>query len=150
MSDRVPTELRSAAMDWKDLLLFAAAFGIVVVGLTAWAEVAGEPPRWMTKVVIVGGLATPLALRRFIFGWPALPPPKEGALWSLVSMLGILAALFGVAAAALGVYPLWNGRALHAGLVGGGLAAVVAGSVLTALRYPRSNLPSARAIRQKE
>lgn len=150
MPEPVPTELRTAAFDWKDLLLFAAGFVLVITLLTVWAELAGEPPRWATKVLLAVGIAAPVALRRLVFGWPALPPPKETALWSLLSMLGILVALVGMGAAALGAWAMWNGRPLHLPLAGGGLGAVAIGSVLTALRYPRSNLPAARAVRRQK
>ena len=150
MPSPAPTELHTAAFDWKDLLLFAAGFVLVVAGLTAWSELVGDPPRWVTKVGIVIGVAAPLALRRLVFGWPALPAPREGSLWSLLSMLGIFIALIGMGAAALGVFPLWHGRPMHGGLVGGGLGAIAVASALTALRYPRSNLPEARAVRPKQ
>lgn len=145
-----PTELRSATLDWKDLLLFASGFVLVISGLTAWAELVGEPPARVTKGVILVGVAAPLALRRVVFGWPALPPPREGFVWSLLSMIGIFLALFGMAAAALGVFQLWNGRPMHLGLVGGGLGAMIVASVLTALRHPRSQLPEARAVRRQK
>ncbi len=143
------TELRTAAMDWKDLLLFAVGYVEVIVVLVAWTELAGEPSRLVTRIVIVVGMFGPLALRRALFGWPALPPPKEGLGWSLLSMLALLIALFGMGAAALGVFPLWHGRAVHQGLVGGGLAALALGSALVAMRYPRSSLPEARARRSR-
>lgn len=150
MPSPVPTELRTAAFDWKDLVLFAAGYVLVVAGLTAWGELIGEPPRWVTRIVIVVGMAAPLVLRRLVFGWPALPPPHEGVLWSLLSMLAIFMALFGMGAAALGVFPLWHGRAIHVGLVAGGLAAVAIASMLAALRYPRSQLPEARTVRRQK
>lgn len=140
-----PTELRATAYDWKDLVLFAASFIVVVAGLTIW-----ETSALVMKVVIIVGVSAPLAIRRLVFGWPALPPPKEGVGWSLLSMLGIFTGLFGMGAAALGVFPMWDGRGVHGGLVGGGLGAVVVASALISARYPRSNLPSARAVRQKE
>lgn len=65
-------------------------------------------------------------------------------------MLGIFMALVGMLFAAIGVSPLWHGRAVHGGSFGFGLGAVVVASAMISARYPRSNLPSARAIRQKE
>jgi len=146
MTPPAPTELRTAAFDWKDLVLFAAGYVIVVAGLTTWAELAGEPSRRVVGIVIIVGMGAPLGLRRLLFGWPALPPPKEGFGWSLISMVAIFVALIGMAAAALGVYPLWHGRPMSFALVGGGLGAVAVASVLTALRYPRSTLPAARSL----
>ena len=146
MPEPAPTELRTVAFDWKDLVLFAASFVLVVLGLAAW-----EPQRLASTIVIILGVGAPLALRRLAFGWPALPPPKKGGAWSLLSMLGIFCALIGMLVAALGVSPLWHGRAVHGGVVGGGLGAVILASVLISARYPRSNLPAARAVpRQKE
>jgi hypothetical protein len=148
MATPVPSELRSTAFDWKDLVLFAAGYVVVVIGLTAFDELIGDPPLGVTRGVLALGVLGPIALRRLIFGWPALPAPKEGFGWSLLSMLGILVALFGMGAAALGVFPLWHARPIHWGLVCGGLGAVVVGAALTAIRYPRSILPEARAVRR--
>ena len=145
MPEPAPTELRTVAFDWKDLVLFAASFVLVVLGLAAW-----EPQRLASTIVIIVGVGVPLALRRIVFGWPALPPPKEGGAWSLLSMLGIFMALIGMLVAVAGVSPLLNGRAVHGGVLGGGLGAVIVASLLISARYPRSNLPSARAVRQKE
>ena len=145
-----PTELRTVAFDGKDLVLFSAGFVLVVAGLSAWDALWGYPSQWVATTVIIFAVAAPLALRRAVFGWPALPPPKEGFGWSLVSMIGLLVGLGGMGAAAVGVYPLWNGRPLHLGLIAGGLGAVVIASALTALRYPKSDLPSARAVRRQK
>jgi hypothetical protein len=145
-----PTELRGTAFDWKDLVLFATGYVLVIAGLSAWDELWGAPSRWATRGVILVGMLGPFALRRALFGWPALPPPKEGFGWSLLSMLAIFVALIGMGAAALAAWAMWNGRPLHLPLAGGGLGAVAIGSVLTALRYPRSNLPAARAVRRQK
>ncbi len=145
METPTPSTLRTTAFDWKDLVLFAAGFVAVIAGLTAWSEIAGDPGKAVTKVVFITLILGPLGVRRLIFGWPALPPPKEGMHWSLLSMLGILIAIFGMGAAAMGAYPLWMERAAHLGLISGGIGAVVVGAALTALRYPRSPIPEARA-----
>lgn len=139
------TELRTTAFDWKDLVLFAVGFVAVIAGLSAWSWLSGGPHKVVTGGLFLSGVIGPMFLRRLIFGWPALPPPKPGVHWSLLSMLGILFALFGMGAAALGAYPLWDGRGAHLGLISGGLGAVVVGAALTALRYPRSPIPEARA-----
>jgi len=145
METTPPSDLRTTAFDWKDLVLFAVGFVVVVAALSAWAEIAGEPGKAVTRVVFLTGVFAPIGVRRLIFGRPALPPPKEGFHWSLLSMLGIFMALFGTAAAALGAYPMWLGRDPHFGLIFGGLGAVIVGAALTALRYPRSPIPAARA-----
>jgi len=150
MDTPTPSQLRTTAFDWKDLVLFAVGFVVAIAALSAWAELRGEPGKAVTRIVFLTGIFGPIGLRRLIFGWPALPAPKEGFHWSLLSMLGIFTALFGTGAAALGAYPMWLGRDAHLGLISGGLGAVIVGAALTALRYPRSVLPEARALPRRE
>jgi len=151
MPEPVPENLRSTALDWKDLVLFAVGFVGVIGSLSAWSELSGEPGKQVTRIVFLVGLVIPLGARRLLFGWPALPEPRVGFHWSLLSMLGIFAALIGTGTAAIGAYPLWFGREAHLGVIFGGLGAVVLGAAMTAARYPRSPVPEARArLRQKE
>lgn len=147
MQEPLPDLRRIAAFDWKDLLLVAAGWQVIIAVLSALPPLTGRSGKSAVQLAVLVGVVAPLVARRWIFGVPALGEPKTGIGWSMLSMLGILAALGGMGVAAIGAYPLWDGGEARLGLVSGGLGAVVFGAVATALRYkPRSALPGIRPV----
>lgn len=83
-------------MDWIDGLLGAGGF-LFGVGLVVAGKSAGLPLEGKIGGSVAAALAlAPIALRRVIFGRPHLAPPREGAVWSLVSIASLFATLFGL------------------------------------------------------
>lgn len=83
--------------DWKDGLLVCGGFllGIAVLALLkgTFGLHADDGVVELVGLLSIGG---PLAARRAIFGAPDLPEPRRGALASLMSIVGLLATLFGL------------------------------------------------------
>ena len=94
-------------LDWFDAVLFAFGFALAAVlavvldsfGWDSTSEVAVE----CSMLVFVAG---PLFLRRKFFGAPNVGELKDGALWSLLSMVGLLLILFGTGLFGLSVLGL--------------------------------------------
>lgn len=93
--------------DWKDGLLFTGGFVLTVAGASALHDLGGVD---LGRKEIQAGLTVlafgPLVVRRVLFGAPQLPEPRKGIVWSLVSMLGLLAMVFGIGVLALSTFPL--------------------------------------------
>jgi hypothetical protein len=88
--------------DWKDSLLVAAGFVVCVtatmlLGRLLDIEVSEGFLQFMVGATVLG---FPLARRR-IFGQPQLPEPRRGILWSALSVVGLLASIFGMALIAI-------------------------------------------------
>jgi hypothetical protein len=89
--------------DWIDGLLFAAGFvsyiGILIAAQQMFGFEVPEHPAYGT-----GGLGVVFVfytLRRKIFGAPQHLPPRKGAAWSLISILGLFCILSGTFAWAM-------------------------------------------------
>jgi hypothetical protein len=93
-------------LDWKDGLLFAAGFVLVIVICSSAAAFGVGVDRWSMRGFVYTLAVGPIAARRFIFGAPALPAPRTGVFASLLSIGGLFATLFGTAAFAFGTHTL--------------------------------------------
>lgn len=91
--------------DWKDGLLVCGGFLLGIAALfmlrtTFDVDVEGDDG--IVELVGLLALGGPVAARRAIFGVPELPEPRSGPLASLLSIVGLLATLFGMLALAAG------------------------------------------------
>ena len=76
-------------MDWLDGLLIALFFG-------GGIALSSFFPNWSALAIDIstGGVFFAPVLRRFVLGPPQLPPPREGVLWRIISILGLLMIFF--------------------------------------------------------
>ncbi len=92
--------------DWKDGLLLCTGFVGCIGVLLGLKEAFGvSADEGLVELVGLVTMAGPVVLRRLIFGAPELPEPRRGALPTLLSIVGLLASLFGLLA--------FGGGALH-------------------------------------
>lgn len=96
----------SGAFDWLDGLLFSLGFVLVIGVATTLGRAAGIDVNRGAGRLVLALVFAPLGLRRVLFGAPVLPEPRPGALGSLLSIVGLLASLFGAGALALGGWGL--------------------------------------------
>ncbi|MCB9538498.1 MAG: hypothetical protein H6704_19790 [Myxococcales bacterium] len=82
--------LRRVTLDWKDALLFGFGFAGAIAAATLFPEAHEPLSHFAVAIALV-----PSLVRRRLFG-PVIPPrTRRGALWSMVSMLGLLLVLAG-------------------------------------------------------
>lgn len=87
-------------VDWLDALLFALGFVLALVAVIALQSLGvAVNDDSEEEVLATGAIALslgPILLRRKLFGAPNLPEPRQGPLWSLLSITGILMIMAGV------------------------------------------------------
>lgn len=87
-------------MDWLDALLPALGFVLALVAVIARDSLGvAVNDDFLEELLALGAIALalgPVLLRRKLFGAPKLPEPRQGPLWSLLSILGILTVMAGV------------------------------------------------------
>ena len=83
--------------------MFALGFvGVIAIATVLESAFGLRLGRGGIKVAVLALGFGPAAARRLIFGAPKLPPPRTGALWSLVSIVGLLCLIAGVGGFAIG------------------------------------------------
>jgi len=119
--------------DWKDGLLISASLLLTVGSLATLSQhfdvTISDVIMKFTVFVMIAG---PVALRRVVFGAPVLPEPRTGALASIVSMLGLLATIFGMALVVLGALSINS----SGGILVTGVLLLGFGSLASWWRYP--------------
>lgn len=86
----------NAKFDWKDGLLISGGFVAFVGAAVVMKEAFDlELGRNAFRGAAVAALFGPVAVRRAVFGAPVLPPPRQGVMSSITSMVGLLATLLG-------------------------------------------------------
>src|SRR5262249_3304166 len=100
-------DLKPLRFDGRDAFLLLGGFvGVVLLCTLLSIHAHVDVPKGAIKVGICGMLVLPL-LRRKLFGQPAARTPREGILWSLLSMVSLflmLAAFVAALLAAVSVY----------------------------------------------
>lgn len=88
--------------DWKDSLLIAAGFVVcVTIASTIERWVGIKVSRELMELIVYASiLGFPLARRR-LWGEPQLPEPRRGFFASLLSIIGLLATIAGMALLAI-------------------------------------------------
>ena len=80
---------KDVGMDWVDGVCISAMFGF---GIGIPTFVPGLES--MSSSIAIGGVLLAPAVRRYLFGPPKYKYPKEGAIYSLTSLLGLLLMFF--------------------------------------------------------
>ena len=80
---------KNLSMDWVDGVCISAMFGF---GIGIPTFIPGLES--MSSSIAIGGVLLAPAIRRYLFGPPKYKSPKEGAFYSLVSLLGLLLMFF--------------------------------------------------------
>ena len=80
---------KDVGMDWVDGVFITAMFGF---GIGIPTFIPGLES--MSSSIAIGGVLLAPAVRRYLFGAPKYKYPKEGAFYSLASLLGLLLMFF--------------------------------------------------------
>ncbi len=98
---------RDVKLDWKDAVLFALGFAVAVGVLVFLSTQYGMTlENRLLRIAMLLLCFGPLAARRAWFGQPTRATPKEGLLWSVVSILALLLIFGGVGSLGLSLVPL--------------------------------------------
>ena len=76
-------------MDWIDGVLIAASFGLYIL-----LDIQFSFPQELGRYAGTSSIFWGPAIRRIVFGPPNLPEPKNGAIWRLSSIFGLLTVFF--------------------------------------------------------
>src|SRR5690606_15194093 len=87
--------------DWKDGWLIAFGFAALVLLQTVLQLMEIELSRGVIQGLAAAFILSPPAARRAIFGQPLLGRRRDGAIYRMASMLGLLALFFGMATGAV-------------------------------------------------
>ena len=83
---------QNLGMDWIDGVLISGMF-VLGIGISSFVPGLEE----LSSAIAMGGIVFAPAMRRYLFGPPKYEHPKEGILYSISSLLGLLLMFFSMA-----------------------------------------------------